>query len=509
MPFWIWVAWGAGFAAPLSVALICWQRQLRWRRRDDPVQNHQRADNGQPPTKDPRRVWLVAVLGNPWAWVIVALTVFCAFALWVQYMIVFSGLVQSIKATLEELELPVQTLSVDAFNEALLKCAGFAALTLVAYMLIFALLDRFRPATPAMKYVALLWGASGATFVSIYVNSYIGELLAEGASGKEIADAASAIFVAPFVEEAAKAMVLFWLVMAMRRRMCSVLQMVGLAGLSAAGFAFTENIIYYIRLYCTASLIPGIDANEYLHQIALLRGVFTSFGHPLFTMMTAFGLIIGLRQRSKLARIMCPLAGYMIASLLHMCFNGLATILDDFMPLMMIGIMMVIGVTIWLIGQMLGQRQVIAWRLDDYIRMGWLRDRDAVVYSSPMARLKLTTAGWLRGYRTGKATVRLMAGVTELAYLRNAIVNGTNDAGVVGREHELVVDVAAMRGIALDEPVGLRLIPRYRGPAAWHSFKAWRTRRSASLSAAAAKSRQERLPAWTPQQAPWGSPAHV
>ena len=504
MAWWQWSAWGAGFAAPLVVALLLWLRQLRLRRRDDPVENHRRADNGLPPLADPRLKWYKRVVASPWTWVIVALLVFCAFALWVQYYVVYAGLVVQIVSDLKQAGLPPQYLSQDAFNEGLLGSTGWAALTLAAYVVIFLFFDRWRPTPPSLKLVALAWGACGATFCAIFVNSWAGTLLAGGSTDDPTADAAAAVFVAPFVEEACKATVLFWLVMAMRRRLCSVLQMIGLSGLAAAGFAFVENIIYYTRQYCEASLVPGVDPEAVRKSLVLLRGLDTSFGHPIFTMMTAFGLIVGLRQRSKLARIICPLTGYLVAALLHMCFNGLSSIISDpdvlIRTLVTYGVMVAAVVVFWLVGQCLAQRRVIAWRLDDYVRMGWLRDRDPAVYSGVLTRTKLVVAGWLRGWRIGKATVRLMADITELAYLRQSLVTGTADAGVVGREHELAVDIKALRGIGLDEPVGLRLVPRYRGPAAWHTFQNWRAKRAAARQAAAA--------AWT-APATWGAPVGV
>lgn len=516
MAWWVWACWGGGFAVPLLVAALMWRKALTRRRRDDPVENHRRADNGLAAVSDPRRNWFRNTVTSPWLWVIMAFGVFAAFALWYLYMIVYSNLVISIASDLKQANLPVQILSRDAFNEALWPCIGFASLTLGAYLLIFLLFDRWRPSPPSMKLVALVWGGSAATFFAMIANSWVGSLITNAPGG----DAAAAVFIAPFVEEACKATVLFLLVMAMRRRVCSVLQMIGLSGLAAAGFAFTENVTYYVRLFCEASLVPGVDANAYLHQMVVLRGIQTSFGHPLFTMMTAFGLIIGLRQRSKLARIICPLTGYLVAALLHMCFNGLATFLDDPGVLVRYGLVVVIMVVFWLVGQFLAQRTTIAWRLDDYVRMGWLRDRDPVVYSAPTKRLKLTVAGWLRGWRIGKATMRLMSDITELAYLRYGVVNGTVDAGVTGREHDLVVDAAALRGIALDEPVGLKVVPRYHGPAAWHRFKAWRNARwdaqqpatSTAWGAPVAPSGQS-TPAWGAPVAPsgqstpaWGAP---
>jgi len=498
MSWWQWSAWGAGFGVPLVLALLLWARQVRHRRLDDPVENHRRSDNGLPPVAEPRRNWFVKTFSSPWPWLILSVLVACAFGVWMQYVNVYNGLVQQIIADLKQSGLPPQFLSLDAYNEGLLLSGGYAAMTLGAYVLLFLLFDRWRPSTPSMKFMALIWGAAGATSIAIVVNSWMSDLLSAGASGAGIAANAAAVFVAPFVEEFCKATVLFFLVMAMRRRMCSVLQMIGLSGLAAAGFAFVENIIYYVRIYCEASLVAGPQAHDYLMQTVLLRGVYTSFGHPLFTMMTAFGLIAGLRQRSKLARIMCPLTGYLFAALLHMSFNGLASVLDDYRMLVMFGLMVVAGVLFWLFRQYTAQRRVIAWRLDDYVRMGFLRDRDPAVYSGALSRLKLTVAGFLRGWRIGKATVRLMSGITELAYLRAGVTVGIVDDGAVGREHELVVDIAAMRGIGLDEPAGLRVVPKYRGPAAWHRFRAWLARRAAA-----------RETSWQSAPAPWGAPAPV
>ena len=496
MPWWVWASWGAGAGVPLALALWLWTRSLAMRRRADGPENHRRADNGLAPEIDPRQKWFQRLVTSPWTWVVVAFAVFCAFALWVQYFLQYASLSASISSQLQQAGQPPQILGQDAFNQGVIHVTGYAALTLGAYVLLFLLVDRWRPSPPSMKLVSLAWGACAATFFAVFVNSWMGQLLAAGGSGPDIANNAAAVFVAPFVEEACKASVLFILVMAMRRRVVSVIQMIGLSGLAAAGFAFVENIIYYVQVYCTASLAVGPQAEDYLRQMVLMRGIYTSFGHPLFTMMTAFGLICGLRQRSKLARVICPLTGYLIAALFHMCFNGLATFMDDYRVLVMFGVMVIIGVAGWVIGQFMAQKRVIAWRIDDYVRMGWLRDRDAAVYPALLSRLKLTVAGWLRGWRIGKATVRLMSDVTELAYLRQGVVTGTIDHGAVGREHELVVDALALRGIALDEPEGLRLVPRYRGPATWHRFKAW-------LSDRAAK-RQSQLSA--PMPAPVGAP---
>lgn len=108
---------------------------------------------------------------------------------------------------------------------------------------------------------------------------------------------------------------------------------VALAGLSAAGFhVFTENIIYYSRaiMYSTSQINTG-DAESAIHELVWLRGFWTAFGHPLFTMMTGLGLMVALRTHSKVVRVLAPLIGYLMAALLHMMFNSQATFAQGMM----------------------------------------------------------------------------------------------------------------------------------------------------------------------------------
>lgn len=75
-----------------------------------------------------------------------------------------------------------------------------------------------------------------------------------------------------------------------------------MAGLSALGFAFVENIVYYLRSYMFAANISGEDPLKELNTLVLMRGVATAFGHPLFTSIAALGFVVGLVNRSKLVR---------------------------------------------------------------------------------------------------------------------------------------------------------------------------------------------------------------
>ena len=68
-----------------------------------------------------------------------------------------------------------------------------------------------------------------------------------------------------------------------RRRLTSKLSLISLAGLSAVGFAFTENIVYYARALVYGSMTASSgDVTAAVASLVQMRGLWTSFGHPLF-----------------------------------------------------------------------------------------------------------------------------------------------------------------------------------------------------------------------------------
>jgi len=440
---------------------------------------------GLPRETDPRQTWLARKLAGPQLWIVLGFAVVVGAGLWQQYREVSTSLMEEIKQVTEQLGSPTE-LTISQFNEALKAAvvtfgrSGFhlypgALWTLLFYVLVFFLIDRLRPTTPSMKLVALGWGAGCATLIALYVNTWASQLANVQGPVDPRSGVRAAVFIAPFVEEACKASILFFLAIAVRYRLVSPFQVIGLAGLSGVGFAFTENLIYYVRQFIYATKIYGNNPMDDMHGLMWLRGVCTSFGHPLFTAITAIGLVVALGAHSRLVRIVAPLAGYLVAATLHMTFNGFGSTSGDATILIVGGLMLVLVGLLWLWRQLGRQRTKVSWRLDDYVRMGWLLPSDPLVFNRLWPRLKLSLAALLRGPRTFKATVGLMAAITELAYLRVDLGEGLVDEPGLVRERELLIDIRALRGLALDDPVGLTIKPEY-----WHPitrFRTWWARR--------------------------------
>jgi RsiW-degrading membrane proteinase PrsW (M82 family) len=351
-------------------------------------------------------------------------------------------------------------------TEAVPIAVKYAAITAIPLSLIFLWADRFRPQRFWVWLMTFGWGACVATYVSAQVNTWAAGHLSIIGDGDPATGPRAAIFVAPFVEEAAKATVLFWLAILMRYQWVSRLSGIVLAGLSGAAFAFTENILYYGRVYRYAARTFGeVPPLEALQDLFVVRGLMTFFGHPLFTAMTGIGLAVALRSKSKIVRVVAPLAGYCAAVFLHMAFNTAATLLSGTSLLFLylgVALPFVLGMIVFVVRQLFREGRLIRNRLTDYVRLGWLAPSDPESLSRLRTRSRAVWHAIFLGPEIFLATIRMQRAVTELAYLRDAMTRGIVDQTGVLREKELLAKIRALRGRAIVQPDGRAAYPSFR-----------------------------------------------
>jgi len=331
-------------------------------------------------------------------------------------------------------------------SDALRLAAGKALPTLAFWVVCFVLVDRYKPQRILVWFLAVLWGSCVAVTGAYYLNNWVGSHMAVVDETSGLAPARLAVFVAPFVEEGMKACVIFLIASVDRNRFTSRVSGAVIGGLAGAGFAFTENIIYYARVVVYGSYTTGAgNVMDQLAQIVYQRGVVTCFGHPLFTMMTGIGIGFAVTSRSKIVRVIAPVAGYLMAALLHMFFNWSATFIPDDMlePLFfIIAWPAVFMVAIRLTLSSVAQNRTIAARLGDYVTMGWLPK------SYPIALRKIRTRVWTLiiscWYANPIRTWQFQTRGIELAMLREQITRGTVDHGGLWKEYELVEDISRL-----------------------------------------------------------------
>lgn len=407
--------------------------------------------NALPQTPKPGSSWIERVVRAPFTWIIVVLL----------------GL--EIWATVENLATMSDSLRSypgESVAAGLKTSAKYAAYTLVPLALLILWADRFRPQRFWIWLVTLGWGGAIAVFASLHINTWAAQQLSILGPNPDSGSRA-AVFVAPWVEEATKGSIVFLLAILMRYQWVSRLTGVALAGLAGAGFAFTENILYYARMYQAAGQTFGaVQPEDAVKMLAGVRGGWTFFAHPLFTMMIGIGVAVAVRTRSKLVRVIAPLIGYVAAAFLHMAFNGTSTVAGDGPMLLVmyfgVAVPLVLSLVFMIIRQVITERNLIRQRLTDYVQMGWLEPEDPQYAPAIWARIRVLVLGLLT--RSFLPTLSMQRSLTELAYLRDAMSRGiVDDAGLL-REKQLLYKIRALRGRAIVDPAVHPPLPRIRLP---------------------------------------------
>ncbi|MCL2471324.1 MAG: PrsW family intramembrane metalloprotease [Propionibacteriaceae bacterium] len=379
------------------------------------------------------RSLLQRIVKSKWTWVTTVLVIVAGVSLWV--------LIRSVMASTQDSDGNV----IPGLNaDALWLSASRALPTLLFWIVCFILVDRFKPQRWRVWFLAVVWGGCIAVTAAYFINTWVSVRMAVVDETSGTISVRVAVFSAPFVEEAMKASVVFLIAAVDRNRFTSRVSGAVIGGLVGAGFAFTENIIYYARVVVYGSYTSGTgDVMAALDYMVLFRGVLTCFGHPLFTLMTGVGIAFAVTTRSKVVRVIAPVTGYLFAAFLHMFFNWWASILSDtqvISAVLVVAWPIVFMVALRVIMSSIAQRRTIQARLTDYVAMGWLPSTYPEAFSRFRTRVWTIIMSLWHGnvIRSWKLQVR----ATQLAFLREAITRGTVDQGGLFAEHELIDDMA-------------------------------------------------------------------
>ena len=323
----------------------------------------------------------------------------------------------------------------------------FAFLPLLPLCAVFVWLDRLRPEPPWFLVIAFGWGALLATYASLQLNGWLAREIGDvyGATPR------SAVFIAPWVEEATKAAVVFAIVWWRRSDFNAVVAGVVYGGLAGVGFAFTENIVYYGQLFQGIRSAGGdpTAALDAVQQLFLWRGVAAPFVHPMFTVATGVGIGVAVRYRHVGVRVLAPVAGYCLAVVLHMGYNTIASFATD-EALVAVYVAILVPTLLALVGVVVAvrhhERRVVAARLRDYSAFGWLREEhiDFIVSRSGRRQARRYVRPFGAAER-GRVREFQRAGV-ELGVLRDRLVRGVVGPSALPRERQLIDTLRALRG---------------------------------------------------------------
>lgn len=308
--------------------------------------------------------------------------------------------------------------------------------------------DRWEPEPPWLLLGAFLWGVGGATACSLLANDSV-----PGLAGALLTPSDPVFFervwIAPWVEEGAKA--LFVVVLWFRRRaeFNGLVDGVVYAGLTAAGFAFSENVLYFGKAFATGGW-GGVGSG--VVALFILRGVLAPFSHPLFSAMVGVGIGLASRTRSTTRRLLWPVFGYLVAVVLHGVWNG-STLLGGgpFLVTYFAFMVPVFFGTGWLVAwQRKREQRIVAAQLPVLERAGLIMPSEVEMLASLAGR-----RGWLRkvrrsaGYEAARAVRDYQIAVTELAFLQHRATSAPATSAVRrSRRQQLIEELKAARRAA-------------------------------------------------------------
>ncbi|MDQ2983378.1 MAG: PrsW family glutamic-type intramembrane protease [Actinomycetota bacterium] len=198
----------------------------------------------------------------------------------------------------------------------------YALVQAIVVLLLIRLLDPYERESLSVLVVMALWGGTGAALISVAGNRALRSVLSPDAQ-VVFGNAVSA----PVVEEAAKGLALLavvgplgWIAKRMGVGLIDGLTDGIVYGAAVGlGFGFTEDFFYFVDQAKVNGLQSGLDVFVYRRDFfgpAVLH-------HPLFTAAFGAGLGMAVWSVKRAGKILYPLAGYLLAVLMHAVNNGL------------------------------------------------------------------------------------------------------------------------------------------------------------------------------------------
>jgi RsiW-degrading membrane proteinase PrsW (M82 family) len=288
-----------------------------------------------------------------------------------------------------------------------------------------------------------LWGAVPAVALSVVVElvldipiSILGPGLAYEVAGSGL--------VAPIVEEVAKGVGVFSVLLFVRREMDDVLDGIVYGAMAGLGFAFTENFFYF-----TSSLLEG--GWGVWVGVIFMRAIIFGLNHAFFTGITGGALGYARLSANSAVRVFVPLLGLSGAVVFHSihnlgatlasltCSGLLVSLFSDWAGILMIGL--AIGLA-WR-----QERKWIRAHLESEVGETLRREvyEMAASYRKQLgAQIRALLRGDIRAWRLSR---RLAQTATELAFKKHQLATLGDERG-----NSLVIEDLRQRLVTLQAP---------------------------------------------------------
>jgi protease PrsW len=322
---------------------------------------------------------------------------------------------------------------VPALITTLLSAISFPLVILVLFWL-----DRYEPEPARYRLAAIGWGAVVAVALSVIAE----ELLFAVPGTNTFTETA---IIAPVVEETGKGLFLVVVVIFRRNQIHGLLDGLIYGALAGVGFAFVEDIVYYL-----SSLESGA-----LPVTFFLRGVMGPFAHPLFTSALGIGIGIAVTTRRPAVRVLAPILGFLGSVIMHGIWNGSAFWGGDgffftYAVIMLPLLAVVLAVAIWARSR---EGKMLARALGQAAAMGWIRPEEIRWVARLSDRLSARAyARRLGGRPAAEALHEYQETMIQIAFLHNRAVNQTAPRDINERMTALLQRAATLRPYVILPP---------------------------------------------------------
>ncbi len=296
-------------------------------------------------------------------------------------------------------------------------------------------LDRYEKEPLILLGAAFFWGAIIAAGFAFVLNTVFGITIYAITGSGDLADQATASLVAPFVEEGLKGLAVVLVFLFFRREFDSVLDGIIYAGITALGFAATENILY---IYGKGFVDGG--GWDSLWQMVFIRDVVVAWQHPFFTAFTGIGLAVARLNRNVLVKLIAVPMGYAFAVFAHAFHNSFGSLIGG-LPGLALGSMIDwfgwFVMALFIIFLITRERQLLRVQLRDEVASGTISNAQ---YWKALSPLTISLAL----FQGGPKASRFYQACGELAHKKNELLKLGDEHGNTALVQSLRQELAAL-----------------------------------------------------------------
>jgi RsiW-degrading membrane proteinase PrsW (M82 family) len=314
-----------------------------------------------------------------------------------------------------------------------------ALLPLAVVVAAITLIDRWEPEPRPALWFAFLWGAAASVAIALIADFSVQVIVLVASDGTATtSDLWSSVIQAPVVEESAKAAGILILLLFFRRQFDGPVDGLVYGATVAAGFAFTENILYFGQALIESG---GVG----LGFTFVLRGIMSPFAHVMFTACT--GVALGFAVRGRFWRgALIFVVGLALAIGLHALWNGSTFIVEGiegfFLLYFVVQVPLFALAIVFVVLLRRAETRLTRARLEEYAAAGWFSAQEVDLLSTGAGRAQaLRFAKGFPGGTGGPAMRAFIRTATRLAFTRQRMLSGR---GSIGRAHPAEQDEAAL-----------------------------------------------------------------